>query len=34
MTNSQNCGLTGAVRKLNAKKAVYELLGVGKNEQN
>ena len=31
LTNSQNCGLTGAVRTLNRKKAVYDLLGVENN---
>ena len=28
MTNSQNCGLSGEVLRMNRKKAVYDLLGV------
>lgn len=28
MTNSQNCGLSGGVREMKRKKAIYELLGV------
>ena len=28
MTNSQNCGLSGEVRKMKNKKAIYDLLGV------
>ena len=28
MTNSQNCGLSGGVKKMNQKKAIYDLLGV------
>lgn len=31
MTNSQNCGLSSGVRKLKAKKEVYNLLGVNNN---
>ena len=31
MTNSQNCGLAGVAKGLNAKKAIYELLGIGQN---
>jgi hypothetical protein len=30
MTNSQNCGLSGMVKSMNQKKAIYELLGVNK----
>lgn len=28
VTNSQNCGLSGSVRKMKAKKEIYNLLGV------
>jgi hypothetical protein len=28
MTNSQNCGLSGAVTRLKNKKMIYDLLGV------
>ncbi len=28
VTNSQNCGLSGAVKKMKNRKAIYELLGV------
>ena len=28
MTNSQNCGLSSAVRSMKNKKAIYDLLGV------
>lgn len=31
MTNSQNCGLSGSVRKMKAKKEIYNLLGVDNN---
>jgi hypothetical protein len=30
MTNSNNCGLAGAVKHLNHKKEIYRLLGVTK----
>lgn len=30
MTNSQNCGLSGQVIKMNRQKAIYDLLGVNK----
>lgn len=33
LTNSQNCGLSGAVLKMKAKKEIYELLGVKINAQ-
>ncbi len=32
VTNSQNCGLSGAVRKMKNKKAIYNLLGIISNE--
>lgn len=28
LTNSQNCGLAGTVKKMKAKKEIYRLLGV------
>jgi len=31
MTNSQNCGLSAGVKKLKAKKEIYNLLGVNNN---
>jgi hypothetical protein len=30
MTNSSNCGLSGAVQQMKKKKAIYDLLGVNK----
>lgn len=31
MTNAQNCGLAGSVRKIKAKREIYNLLGVNTN---
>jgi hypothetical protein len=28
MTNSQNCGLSGGVRNMKQKRAIYDLLGI------